>query len=429
MPPTFHPGAVAFLRDIKERPDDDTPRLVYADWLDEQGDADRAEFIRVQCELERGPDDAPVSELRKRARALEKKYARRWLPPTLLAWNGKKGEQLKKWTAKEYTEWSSRPIAEWSFRRGFLDAVVLRRPLQAGLVRTAAEALDLEPLRCLTLDCHLWPVPFSEVLAELATTPHLEALRELRLMGQVTSEAVGRVASSPHLTGLHELELSRGFSYVPSASVAADVQVLVDTPLGRRLTALSLTLEAGEGPGFLRALTTPPGLPALTRLRLGRRLGEEGLARLTLSPLLANVTDLELTDYELADDDLVSGPRDMRVLVNSPLWPRLKRLSLYGVSIWDEGMGVLEEALPRSALRELSLVFCRLTKVGLSRFAAAPSWGQLESLRIVRNNLVNPVELARSPRLDQLRSLALDQLSPGLRRELGKRFGRRFQHE
>jgi uncharacterized protein (TIGR02996 family) len=41
----------AFLRAVLEHPDDDGPRLVYADWLDEQGQADRAEFIRVQCEL------------------------------------------------------------------------------------------------------------------------------------------------------------------------------------------------------------------------------------------------------------------------------------------------------------------------------------------------------------------------------------------
>ena len=28
--------------------DEDTPRLAYADWLDEHGDPDRAAFIRVQ---------------------------------------------------------------------------------------------------------------------------------------------------------------------------------------------------------------------------------------------------------------------------------------------------------------------------------------------------------------------------------------------
>jgi uncharacterized protein (TIGR02996 family) len=41
----------AFLRAIIEHPGDDGPRLVYADWLDEQGQAARAEFIRIQCEL------------------------------------------------------------------------------------------------------------------------------------------------------------------------------------------------------------------------------------------------------------------------------------------------------------------------------------------------------------------------------------------
>jgi uncharacterized protein (TIGR02996 family) len=42
----------AFLHAVIEHPDDDGPRLVYADWLDEQGDP-RGEFIRVQCELAR----------------------------------------------------------------------------------------------------------------------------------------------------------------------------------------------------------------------------------------------------------------------------------------------------------------------------------------------------------------------------------------
>lgn len=45
----------AFLAAITETPDDDTPRLVYADWLEEHGQSDRAEFIRVQCELAKMP--------------------------------------------------------------------------------------------------------------------------------------------------------------------------------------------------------------------------------------------------------------------------------------------------------------------------------------------------------------------------------------
>src|SRR5262245_51961496 len=38
-----------FSAAILERPDDDLRRLIYADWLDERGLHDRAEFIRCQC--------------------------------------------------------------------------------------------------------------------------------------------------------------------------------------------------------------------------------------------------------------------------------------------------------------------------------------------------------------------------------------------
>ncbi len=41
----------AFLRQLDQDPDDDTTRLVYADWLDEHGDADRALFLRLQVQV------------------------------------------------------------------------------------------------------------------------------------------------------------------------------------------------------------------------------------------------------------------------------------------------------------------------------------------------------------------------------------------
>jgi uncharacterized protein (TIGR02996 family) len=43
--------AAAFLRAIIAEPDADFPRLAYADWLDEHGQPERSEFIRVQVEL------------------------------------------------------------------------------------------------------------------------------------------------------------------------------------------------------------------------------------------------------------------------------------------------------------------------------------------------------------------------------------------
>jgi uncharacterized protein (TIGR02996 family) len=41
----------ALFRAICAQPWEDTPRLVYADWLQENGQLERAEFIRIQCQF------------------------------------------------------------------------------------------------------------------------------------------------------------------------------------------------------------------------------------------------------------------------------------------------------------------------------------------------------------------------------------------
>jgi uncharacterized protein (TIGR02996 family) len=41
----------ALLAAVCASPEDDTPRLVFADWLDENGEPERAEFIRVQVDF------------------------------------------------------------------------------------------------------------------------------------------------------------------------------------------------------------------------------------------------------------------------------------------------------------------------------------------------------------------------------------------
>jgi uncharacterized protein (TIGR02996 family) len=58
------PLPAPYLRAIVALPDDDGPRLCAADWWDEQGTAERAEFIRVQCELARWPCECDTSEER-----------------------------------------------------------------------------------------------------------------------------------------------------------------------------------------------------------------------------------------------------------------------------------------------------------------------------------------------------------------------------
>ena len=47
----------AFIQAIRDEPHDNLPRLVYADYLEDEGHSLRAELIRVQCELSRGVRD------------------------------------------------------------------------------------------------------------------------------------------------------------------------------------------------------------------------------------------------------------------------------------------------------------------------------------------------------------------------------------
>lgn len=60
MPTVADPAYAGLVRAILENPFDDVPRLILADWLDENGDPDRAEFIRLQmriAEMRPGPEE------------------------------------------------------------------------------------------------------------------------------------------------------------------------------------------------------------------------------------------------------------------------------------------------------------------------------------------------------------------------------------
>src|SRR5262245_14035787 len=69
----------AFLAAIRANPDDEAPRLVYADWLEERGDA-RAEFIRLQAALSRlAPHSDEYAVCRVRRNELRRQLDSRWL--------------------------------------------------------------------------------------------------------------------------------------------------------------------------------------------------------------------------------------------------------------------------------------------------------------------------------------------------------------
>ncbi len=85
----------AFLNAILDEADDDTSRLVFADWLEDNGQADRAEFLRLQCELANWiPERARREQKQERERELLAEHARDWLGPLLdfpVSWHFERG--------------------------------------------------------------------------------------------------------------------------------------------------------------------------------------------------------------------------------------------------------------------------------------------------------------------------------------------------
>lgn len=57
MPTTILSERDALYAAILDKPEDDAPRLIFADWLEEHGEEERAEFIRVQIELGKEPSE------------------------------------------------------------------------------------------------------------------------------------------------------------------------------------------------------------------------------------------------------------------------------------------------------------------------------------------------------------------------------------
>ncbi len=175
----MNPEELALLQAVCANPDDDLPRLVYADWLEEQGQPDRAEFIRLQLENHRqGLTLASCEDRTVRETTLFTQHFSEWighLPAAL----------------QENVE----------FRRGFIYSVQCRvndllslnelpqEPIQALLVEVddlplnwfdlATPVLLRIPLRELAIACHV-PIGQPLVLALNSFGPY-PLLQELHL--------------------------------------------------------------------------------------------------------------------------------------------------------------------------------------------------------------------------------------------------------
>jgi len=83
----------AFLRDVADHPADDTPRLVFADWLIDHGtpaDAEQARLIQIQCDRAAAParprPAIRLAEEQDLVRSLTDRWQGRFFPLRIRAW-------------------------------------------------------------------------------------------------------------------------------------------------------------------------------------------------------------------------------------------------------------------------------------------------------------------------------------------------------
>jgi uncharacterized protein (TIGR02996 family) len=314
--------AAAFYQDILEHPDDRAPRLIYADWLEEQGDS-RGEFIRLHCAAtDLAPGDPARLPLVRRLHEL--------LAEREAAWTDELVGPLRKLLGTD--------AFEYDFRSGFVEALTL----PARLFLAHAPALfDLVPLRRLRL------LEAGPHLRELARLPALGRLNGLDLAGggllessRRVSDGFRRLAASPHLAGLRRLGL----------------------------------YDASLGPDHLGRLLDSPHLARLASLLLGgNSLGDAGAEALAGSPLAAGLVTLDLSGTGLGDGGL-------RALVRAGL-RRLGRLNVSGNhGVGNDGLQALAESPHSQSLTLLDLLNTGVTPAGVVALAASPHLAGLERL-------------------------------------------------
>jgi uncharacterized protein (TIGR02996 family) len=335
----------AFLEDIVAHPEDDAPRLIYADWLDDHGQPDRAEFIRLQVRQARAGDDP--------------KHALARQDELLARHEGTWRSELPKLQGVTWDE---------HFSRGFVESAFV-------------ESVE---------------VFLAQAEAMFAAAP----VRSLRI-GRIDTFGARALARAPHLARLLELNLGNN----PGLG-RAGVAYLAGSPFLEHLTALLLHCSS-LGDEAVVCLAGSPHLDGLRELYLsGNEVGDDGTVALGWSGNLAGLTDLDLRDNQVGDVGARALAQDGQHERLETLWlvnnqvgadgakglayaalPRLARLYINYNPIGDEGAAAFAASPHRAALRELDLRHCGIGDAGARALAESPHLDGIDMLWLTGNRI------------------------------------------
>lgn len=205
-----------FIQALREDPQDDDTRLIFADWLEEQGDP-RGEFFRVQQELANGvPDLDRRRRLHARSRELLDAHGSQWLGPLRslcesIFW--RKGQPYVTLSARSLIRSSVLKQAPALFERSLVAEVRVIHLAQS-MMDNFVESPIFQYLPHLVLNgLNLGDGGFYRLLRN----PHFRGFRALSLVGnRLTDGSVTRLLASPAGENLVLLDLRNNQLHDPS---------------------------------------------------------------------------------------------------------------------------------------------------------------------------------------------------------------------
>ncbi|MCR9201541.1 MAG: TIGR02996 domain-containing protein [Planctomycetaceae bacterium] len=363
----------SFLEEVLAAPEDDTPRLIYADWLEEQG-SPRGEFIRVQCELDAlDPLDPRYLDLQFRNEELLAEFGSQW--------------------AAELQQ----NVRKAVYTRGFVDTVTVKART---FLNSGDQLFASFPVRWLRLN-------YMRGTADQWAT--CEALRHVRFLDladlKIPEADLLALLSSSHLCHLEGLKIG-GYEQQFSAHIA---RVTGSAQIAGRLQQLHFFGTGSAVQQILESAAEDIGLPALRVLQLK-----------SFSEQTRDTTPLSLACGPLEELD-VDGPlsvADVRQLTALAVG-RLQRLRI--TSLPATGLNLLSEAGTLDHVQQLDLPYGEARLRSVETLFRDQHLTQCHTLNCqMFSHFSSPAHadrfvelLAGHPQLRKLRNLRLSGLAEG----------------
>jgi uncharacterized protein (TIGR02996 family) len=363
----------AFVQAILEQPDDDAVRLVYADWLDEHDEPERAEFIRVQVQLAKLDEDHPKYwELTSRQDELLVDHAASWVQP---------------FADILVDDQPLHDLIAWGrFRRGFL-ADVRARP--SVFIAQAEKLFHVLPLDTLFLEIQ------GEDIHDLAACRWMARLANLFAGNGLDAQRLAALLASPHLPRALTLHC------YPEPFGPKVISLLSGHPAACRVRSLGVKPARNHPAQFQQLAATSWDELALLTLH-GEGVDDAGIEQLARSAQFSRLTTLNFRDCNQI------SPAGWQSLVQSEHLTPLQSMTFEGCKIGEAGWRELGQAANWKALKYLTLSDS-LDLASVRHIMNAPWMLQLHGIFLSRCSLTDAslAELVASPNFVGIRRLSV----------------------